>query len=244
MSGRSSEPRRGATVVEALVSLLLTFLIVELVWGLAAAARRAVVRLMEAEEALVTERVGWHVLQAEVRGGVPGRDWEVLDGTVLPVRAFRGVAEPCAEVSSSGAVVRYRGIRLPEPDKDSVLVLTGGGAWRAVRLASREAGGEACGAYEGGRVERWTWEPPVEGPLLLRLYERGSYHLEDGAVRYRIGRGGRQPLTPEALAPDGSGFSRGPGGAPTVRFRVRVGEEGVREWTRALPDGDAGTPRR
>jgi hypothetical protein len=33
--------------------------------------------------------------------------------------------------------------------------------------------------------------------VLVRLFERGSYHLSGSALRYRRGGSGRQPLTPE-----------------------------------------------
>jgi hypothetical protein len=51
------------------------------------------------------------------------------------------------------------------------------------------------------------WSELSEGarPSLVRLFESGEYHLADGALRYRRGGGGRQPLTPERLGL-GSGF--------------------------------------
>jgi hypothetical protein len=58
------------------------------------------------------------------------------------------------------------------------------------------------------------------------LFEAGSYHLSEGALRYRRGRGGRQPLTEEVLAGarliDTLGALRallpmGPGGEITVK---------------------------
>jgi hypothetical protein len=52
------------------------------------------------------------------------------------------------------------------------------------------------------RVRRRDF-PPV---VLVRFFERGSYHLADDAFRYRRGGGGRQPLTVERIGP-GSGFS-------------------------------------
>jgi hypothetical protein len=68
-------------------------------------------------------------------------------------------------------------------------------------------------------VQRWKWhQGGAPAPVLVRLYERGTYYLADGAFRYRRGAGGRQPLTPERVAP-GSGFRPVVGG---VEIRVRV----------------------
>lgn len=232
----------GVSLVEALVGLLLTALLVQTAWSIAASARRTARRVMERSEALETERVGWHVLSREVGAGLHGRDWSLEGPRVLPLRAFRGLAEVCPELADAdGAVVRYRGMRLPEPAKDSLLVLSASGEWHAVELVGRTADGPGCPAWpveggEGWRVERWRWEPSVRGALLARVYERGSYHLEDRAVRYRTGDGGRQPLTAERLDGTGSAFTVD-AGALELRLRVRAEAGTLWETTRRLPSG-------
>jgi hypothetical protein len=220
--------RRGTGVVEALVALLLTALLVQLTWSVVLAARRAAAGLMERSEALDTERVAWHVLAAELGAGVPLRDFGLLSGRVLPLRAFRGTGELCGALrTASGGVVRYRGMREPDPEKDSLLVLTTGGSWHALRLVSREEGPAACPGWPPEEGERWRWEPPLDDVVLARVFERGTYHLEDRALRYLSGMGGRQPLTPERL--DGSGNVFAPV-AGRLDLHLRVRAEGSVVW--------------
>ena len=233
--------RSGTTTVEALVALLLTAFLLQAAWSLTAAIRRVVARLVERSEALDTERIGWQVLSAEVGAGLPSRDWWVEGEGTLPLRAFRGTAEVCEALASpEGAVVRYRGMRLPDPEKDSLLLLVEGGSWQVARLVAREPIEAGCGGWAGGALERWSWEPPAPRPLLARLFERGSYHLEDGALRYRIGAGGRQPLTPERLDDRASGLRAVPGGPLELRLRVIVEGGVAHEWSRVLSPGGSG----
>lgn len=231
------EDRRGTSTVEALVCLLLTALLAQMSWSLLLAARRTTSRLIDRSEALETERVGWHVLSHELRAGLGERDWSVASARVLPLRAYRGLAELCgAHAVSDGGVVRYQGMRLPEPAKDSLLLLTSAGEWRAVKLLSRVPTTTSCPAWPGAELERWSWEPRVDDVLLARVFERGSYHLEDRALRYRLGDGGRQPLTVERLEA-GSAFASSPSGIE-LRLQVRVQEGVVWESTRRLGGGD------
>jgi hypothetical protein len=158
--------------------------------------------LVVRSEALETERLAWHVLSAELAAGIPSRDWWVEGaGRVLPLRAFRGLAEVCPSLpaDAGGAWVRYGGIRLADPAKDSLLVLTRAGAWVTTKLANRSPSTAGCPGWSDEPLERWSWEPGVTGALLLRAFERGSYHLEDRALRYRLGGAGRQPLTVERI---------------------------------------------
>ena len=113
---------RGTSVVEALVALLLTALLVQLTWSVVLFGRRAATGLLERSEALDTERVGWHVVSAELGAGIAHRDFGLPAGGVLPLRAFRGTAEVCPALrTADGGVVLYRGMRLPDAAKDSLL---------------------------------------------------------------------------------------------------------------------------
>ena len=241
MTRARSWDRGGFTIIEVLVGFVLTALLLQVSWGAVAASRRAATRLLERSEGLETERIGWHVLLAEVSAGVPLRDWSVEGSAVLPLRVFRGMGELCqGQGTPSEGWVRYGGMRLPEPEKDSLLLLDAGGAWHPVRLVGRAPSGSTCPSWPGEEVEHWSWEPPVPGALLGRVFERGSYHLENGALRYRLGAAGRQPLTPERLDDRASAFLQpGPGGLD-LQLRIRAGEGIVREWTRSLSrsDGD------
>ena len=78
------------------------------------------------------------------------------------------------------------------------------GRWRAVDLVSVAAEPSCAGeapfdAGVGSVGERWRLGAAPADPVLLRLFETGSYHLSGGALRYRRGSGGRQPLTAAVL---------------------------------------------
>lgn len=119
-----------------------------------------------------------------------------------------------------------RGMRDEDPDKDSLLVLHGTGEWLALPLLSAGSGASAgawgsaddCPPLPGGRIRIWEVGLPTSGLspspgaeimglrkphdswVFLRYFEWGQYHLSDGALRHRRGRGGRQPLTAQVLS--------------------------------------------
>lgn len=68
-------------------------------------------------------------------------------------------------------------------------------------LARVQSGAGVCILARSGRGwDLWTVSDSVPaGLILVRYFERGSYHLSGDALRYRRGRAGRQPLTPETL---------------------------------------------
>jgi hypothetical protein len=241
MSRRRCGGAPGFSLLESLMALLLTSLLVPLAWALVASARGAALRVVERSEALEVERTGWHVLSSEVGSGLPGRDWTVDRPRVLSLRAFRGVAEVCEPPSAAGeALVRHSGLRLADPTKDSLLVLTAEGAWEVARLVTRAPVTGRCPGW-AEPLERWRWEPEIGSAVLLRVFERGSYHLEDRAFRYRAGDGGRQPLTPERLHDAGSAFERT---GSVLELRLSVHAEPGTLWAsirrlslEALPDG-------
>jgi len=195
--------RRGVSVVEALLGVLLGFLVLGLGVALLARQRAAVARLTARGEALQTLRVTRYVLEAELRVGIPGRDWVVAGGDSVPLRSFRGVGIGCAALGPTTVAVFYSGIRLPRPEKDSVLILGADGDWVAHGLVSDAPAPGVCNGT-GEVPQAWSLADTLrDAALLLRVFERGSYHLADGAFRYRRGRSGRQPLTP-AVLDDGS----------------------------------------
>lgn len=206
--------RSGATVVEVLVALVTGLIVVQLSLELLERCRAAQRSLEARAEAIATLRIGRHLVRSELRAGVAGRDWTLPSSDSLALRAFRGVGAVCPERPSiDELLVAYSGIRAPDPDKDSVLLLLPDGSWRAERLAATEATGLRCPASNETPVRLWRLDaPPPPGAVLARIFERGAYHVSDGALRYRRGGGGRQPLTPEILDPGLSGFRVGPSG--------------------------------
>jgi hypothetical protein len=197
---------RAFTLVEVLVSLLLGLAVVSFGWAALAHQRTVASRLRFEMDLLSARRLVAIVIGKELRAGVRGRDWfdPALDG--LPLRAFRGWGPVCGLGSEPGRIfVAYHGERVPNPTKDSVLILTADG-WRGADLIARASGPRSCERVLGGDPEVWTIDPPVTGALVARIFERGSYHVSGGALRYRRGRGGRQPLTLEVFDQDRSGI--------------------------------------
>jgi hypothetical protein len=94
-------------------------------------------------------------------------------------------------------VVSYRGDRAPDPSKDSVLLVTGTGLSVVRALVGTGAASTPCPTWAGAST-RWRLDLGAPARVVVaRLFERGSYHLADAALRYRRGASGRQPLTPE-----------------------------------------------
>lgn len=224
---------RGVSVIELLVVLALLSLVVQLGWTVLSGQRRAATALSVRAEGLETVRtVGW-LLPEELSGGEPERDWWVA-GDSIGLRAFRGVGFVLGDsVRGDRVRVCYRGIRSPAPEKDSVLFLGIDGRWRAHDLVSRALRPGACVQTADAWEEEWVVSPEAGRSVLVRLFERGSYHLSSGALRYRRGAGGRQPLTPERILEGNILVPSSPGG--------RVGWEAL--LSSARPEGTGGSWR-
>lgn len=204
MSCAFRSPPRGFTLVELVVALLLVGWMGAATLRAYAAIRTASERTSDVSSATHAQRVLRSVLRAELGTGAPGVDWRADPPDSIRLRAFRATAIPCGRATDSTIVVRFRGVRVPDPSKDSVLVMTGEGKWAVAELVGRESA--ACDSIDAAallagstQVERWTLRPMPPVPVLLRVFESGSYHLADDALRYRRGAGGRQPLTEAVL---------------------------------------------
>ena len=196
--------RRGVTVVEVLVSLLLGLAVVSFGWGALAHQRTVASKLRSEMDLLSARRLAAIVIGKELRAGVRGRDWIGAAHDSLSLRAFRGWGPVCGLGREPGKiVVAYHGERAANPVKDSVLILTADG-WRRADLTGRASGPRSCEMDLGGDAEVWTIDPPIPGGLVVRIFERGSYHVSGGALRYRRGWGGRQPLTLDVFDGDRS----------------------------------------
>lgn len=157
--------------------------------GRLSAAQRDRVRT---QELVRTTRV---VLRAELRHGLPA---QVLagGGDSLRVRAARGAGVVCL-IDGADLLVAYRGVRQPEPDKDSVLLVGPEGIITADAIRSA-APSDRCGGSL--RIRSGPGADGLDGDAgtIAVVFEGGVYQVADGALRYRRGAGGRQPLT-EAL---------------------------------------------
>jgi hypothetical protein len=182
-------------------------------------------------EALAAVRTARNVLHAETRVGDPARDGWGLAPDSLGLRAFRGTALVCSLTEpSSEILVQVEGTRLPDASKDSVLVVGQGGLTTALKLESRSRALGGCPEGPGGNLERWGLSGEVPpGTVVARYYERGSYHLANGALRYRRGAGGRQPLTPPVFDDRESVFEDRAGGV-AVWLRTHQSDGEAPPW--------------
>lgn len=215
--------RRGASLIEVVIVLGLFGLILggmaDFVRGQARIAR-AQLEAVRFAEAVRASRV---ILGGELRT-LAAHDVRATGPDSLRVRAFRGGGRVCSDDGTSIGV-RYRGYRQPEPAKDSVVLI---GSHGESYFAITGATGSACGGEGLLLVLDGAITPD---PVMALVFETGAYHLADGALRYRRGSGGRQPLIEAILAPtsfiagDGVlmfGAMPNPDELPTVRTPAAV----------------------
>jgi hypothetical protein len=189
------------------VALALGLLVTQLGLSTTTSLRQAQGGLAVRADAIVSLRIARHVLRRELGYTDASRDW-AAEGDSLSLRAFRGTALVC-DVWSSPArwVVAYSGERSPDPSKDSLEVTYPNGDIRFTRLMAVERTSESCGAVDAVEtVMAMLVSPPLPVGVVARVFERGSYHLSNAALRYRRGAGGRQPLTPEVWRDDETGM--------------------------------------
>jgi hypothetical protein len=214
-------PAQGFTLMEALVALLLMGFVIQGGWAVFSNFRTGAERVSLGAQKLETVRtLGW-VLSEELSGGRRGQDWWLVSDDSISLRAYRGLAW-VQEWETGGRVrVCYRGIRNPNPKKDSLLSLDAEGVWLPRALLDRSRGGPGC----AGEGKGWTESGEVEEGggdwILARVFEVGSYHFSQGAFRYRSPGGGRRPLTAENLI---RGSLRASGGSSVgLDWAVEVG---------------------
>lgn len=230
--------RAGHTLAEATVALLLAAVLTAALASLFALVGRAASAHADLAARAETEMTVAAVLGEELRAATAG---DVRFGPdSVRLRAFRGQGRVCA-IAGARVVVDYAGFRLPEPDKDSVLLVSARG----------EAAHDVIGVADGscptraiGRGLTLTLADTVAPDAALALtFESGAYSIHAAALRYRRGASGRQPLTAENLDVRRSGIV-GPMARPdsmgaAVVSLAPAGAPGspVLRWSIAMPQG-------
>lgn len=202
--------RGGWSLLELVVSLALMALLAAAAAGAVEGHRRALAAAIQRGEEEESLRVVRGVLREELSVGRTPVDWTAA-GDSIGLRAWRGWAVVCPVGGGGGDWrVASGGIRRLDPSKDSLQVLGVDGRWRGG--LPTWVSGRPGECHDPDNSEWWRWEAaPVAAPVFARVHERGTYLLADGALRYRRGRGGRQPLTPLFL------------GEPAASVEVRGG---------------------
>ena len=202
----------GFALVEALVVGTVGLLVVQAAWSVAAAQSSVASRVVAGAEELDQTRLIRHLLSVEVAGAA-GRGDRSVRGGEIHLRAFRGAAFACSEQPALGWAVATDGYRSPNSDKDSVLVLSADGRWRASALERRSsAGSRHCQPLEGFVTEVWILDPPRPTALAGLYFERGGYRFSGSALRYLAGSRW-QPLTSTRIQTDSSTIVASNGGA-------------------------------
>lgn len=198
--------RGGFTLVELVVALALGGIVTASLLGVLSGTRRlAQVHAIRVEwaEAL---RTAESVLVGELRFLDPRADIYEVGADSLALRAFRGSGVVCRVVNGS-ILVRYQGVRAPEPAKDSLLVVDAPGRERALPLEASDRMEGGCALRDGESLYRLHAGEIVAVGALVLVFESASYHLAASALRYRRGLSGRQPLTAEIVDDGASTFT-------------------------------------
>ncbi|MGQ0815138.1 MAG: hypothetical protein ACT4O1_11815 [Gemmatimonadota bacterium] len=173
---------------------------------------RSISERAAANEALRTARL---LLRAEFRD-VDASDVRAVGRDSLAARVFRGRAVVCI-VEYPNAVLRYRGMRVPEPEKDSLLLV---GEERVVAFSLGGTTRESCIPRSDEQVVTIATEVRLRANSVVLIFESGTYHLANNALRYRRAAEGKQPITDELIDHRASRFDAEPRGRG-IRVRLR-----------------------
>jgi hypothetical protein len=217
---------------------LLGLVLASLSLALLARQRTVQATLAERMDLLGTVRVVRHVVGMEFRGAWDSLDLALHEPDSVGLRAYRGVARVCERQSWNSVLASIEGIRFPNPSKDSVVFLISDGSAvpAALLSADRHAAG-GCGTRPGRPTILSVSDSIPRGVVLVRFFERGSYHLSGRTLRYRRGRSGRQPLAPETLRTPASAFLPRQGGGVEILLEAR--RPAGPAWTLSFPGGGA-----
>ncbi|HWV58219.1 MAG TPA: hypothetical protein VNZ57_12270 [Longimicrobiales bacterium] len=188
--------RAGHVLAELSVQLVLAAVLAAILSAALISQQRLAHALSGRADAAGAVRTAVTVLAEETRFLDPEYDVLGVGSDTIALRAIRGIGIVCGDgepAAGGDAVVRYRGLREPDPGKDRVVSASGEFA-AAVRHSTRLSRSEECGPVDGEALYRWALDTVPPAGTVLVLHEIGSYHLS-ADLRYRRGGAGRQPLT-------------------------------------------------
>ena len=201
--------RAGYSTIELLISLTLGALVASAALALLQSQSRLARSLSATAQSAEALRTAAQVLGAETRWLLSDVDVRAFTSDSIGLRALRGSGVVCRLEPDGSAIVRYQGVRAPDPTKDSVLVARGAATEFTAALTAANPAAVPCDSAAAGL--HLGLDPAVEPGDALLIFESGNYYLSGSALRYRLGAEGRQPLTAELLADRLIKFSGGPG---------------------------------
>lgn len=206
--------RRGSSLAELVLVAWLFALVLAALARFAGAQGRLVAAQQDRTRGAEAVRTASLVLEGELRY-LTAADIVAPAAESLRVRAVRGSGVVC-DTDGTDILVRFRGTRLPNPRKDSVILVAAGEPAEAAPLAvTGVVPDEAC----GGSLRLTLSSPPTPTRAVLLVYETGSYHLADAALRYRAPGAGREPLTEAVVGPAAFAVG-GAGAAPRLSLEL------------------------
>jgi hypothetical protein len=196
--------RAGMALTEVLVAAVLSGVVLASSALLLSGQSRLARSITERSERNDAARSVLMILHSELNALLPEQDLRAVARDSIASRIFRGVAVVCG-FRSGWIYARYRGLRMPDPAKDSVVQL---GIENAAAFASASVSDDACPHTSSEHVIALSWRvaPPLIGSIWL-VFESGSYHLNANALRYRRGLESRQPITNEVINDRASSFA-------------------------------------
>lgn len=211
--------RPGFSLAELMTALFLGSIVAVILGGALVAQLRLARHVAHRATSADALRTAHAVLRGDV-GRATAPDLRALASDSIALRAFRGMGDICG-AGHDRLLLRYRGDRLPDPRKDSVLIVSGSGAEHTRPVSDSRYTAVPC-PLAAGDVGLQVTVPDARGldQGVALLFESGMYYVSSRAVRYRTGVEGRQPLTAELFVQAGSGFSGAPSG---VRLRLTTG---------------------
>ncbi len=230
---RGTRGRGGFALAEAIVAGTLALLVTQVAWWVVAVQSVVASRVVQEAQILDEARLVRHLLGTEVGQGRGGVDW-FLAGDTLHLRGFRGVALACQGQGSEGWAATLSGFRVPDPAKDSAVVLTASGRWEVSRIVRRRsASGSACRPPAGFSAEALVLDPPRPGAVAALWFERGAYRFSGSTLRYRPGRAGWQPVTTASIDTDSTRLGAEDPNVLEVRSWWKSGADSLRtqSWT-------------
>jgi hypothetical protein len=195
--------RAGWMLVEALVAATLGAVVIGAAVTILQLQGRIAYNLGERSDRNDAMRSALLTLQAELNYLAPTTDLRALARDSIASRIFRGVAIVCGH-DQPNTLLRYRGLRLPDPAKDSVLQI---GVENVTTINNVAADTGACPHTTREQVISASLNAEALDGSMWLFFESGAYHLSTNALRYGRGTESRQPITNEVLNDRLSGFA-------------------------------------